>query len=179
MKKALILFFILFNLFLFSRNSIPLFVESQENIFRKIALTINQELPQKISILIFRLLVLNGNKDISEKVNKNFEIIMKSQQFIYKYSIDFTDDIKNKDYTTDYSFLDNYNEQELIAYAGYLQKDAVLLASVTIFDEYKKNVWDSNSGKFREKNIALIQGNIFNTDSGDSLIRFSYYFLID
>jgi hypothetical protein len=179
MKKIIIILIMFVNLLIVHGANIPLIVDTEEDVFRKISKSINTDLPQKIDILIFDIMMLNISKDTSNRINKNFEIIMKSQQFIYKYSILFMKDVKTKDLTTDYTFVDNYNEQELLSYAKYIQKDAILLASITLLENETKKIWDKSSGKYIEKKIALLQGNIFNTENNQSMLRFSYYLLID
>jgi hypothetical protein len=184
MRRLLILIpIILINFNIYSISRIPLLIDSQETVFRKIALDIDKRLPQQTDILIFRIMTLNANKATDEKINENFRIIMKTQQFIYKYTIEFINEVLNDpkytDSSTDYSFINNYDETELLSYARFLKKDAILLASVTILDESKKSVWDGALNKFVDKKAALIQGNVLYTETGESLLRFSYYFLVD
>lgn len=183
MKRYFLLFFLLLDISVFCKSKLPVIIKSQEEIFRKIAQDISIRLPEEIEILVFRLMTVNSDKDTNERINKNFETIMKTQQFIYNYTLDFINDVindpENKDYSADYSFIENYDEKELITYARYLNKDAILLASVVVFDDSNKTVWDRTQKKFVSKKVGLIQGNIFYTDSGESLLRFSYYFLID
>ncbi len=183
MKRLCIIFLIFMNFSLFSRTKLPFTIETQENIFRKIASDISLKLPQEVDILIFKLMFVNADKALDDRINKNFELIMKSQQFIYKYTTDFIDDVlkdpKYKDFSEDYSFIDNYDEQELLSFARYLNKDAILIGTVMILDETKKGVWDGNLKKFTDKKVALLQGTIFYTDTGETLMRFSYYFLVD
>jgi hypothetical protein len=186
----MIIVFLLINFYILPKTKLPLIIDSQEDIFRKIAYQISQKLPQEIDILIFRLMTVNADITTSEKINNNFKLILKTQQYIYKYSLDFIDDVirdpKYKDYaistsdvSSDYSFIDNYDETELLSYAKYLKKDAILIATITIMDESKKGIWDNNSKKITEKKVGLIQGNILYSESGESLIRFSYYFIVD
>lgn len=179
MKRFFLLFFIIFSASLFSIEKIPLIIQTQENIFHKIVDEINKKLPNKIDILVCDLLFLNGDDKVNEKINKNFDIILETQQYIYKYNIEFIKDVKIQDTSNDYSFIDNFDEQELIPFAQSLNKDAILIASVTTLDNQKKSVWDNDKRSYINKNIGIIQGNIFNTETKESMLRFSYYFLID
>ena len=172
------------------KTKLPVFIDTQEDIFRKIANELSLKLPEDIEILIYRLMTVNSDADTSDKLNKNFMLIMNTQQYIYKYSLEFIDEaVKNpkyKDYGSDsknpvenYSFIENYDEHELLSYAKFIKKDAILVATVTIMDETKKGIWDNKTKKFTEKKVGLIQGNVFYSESGESLVRFFYYFIVD
>jgi hypothetical protein len=164
---------------LFSDIKLPFIIETEEKVFHRIASEINSKLPKKVDILVCNILFLNGNPEVTDKINKNFNIILDTQQFVYKYTVESIDNVKLKDETSNYSFIQNYDEQELIAFAQFLNKDALLISSVTILEDQKKRIWDFETLKFIDKNIALFQGNIFNTETKDIMLRFYYYFLID
>ncbi|HOV14475.1 MAG TPA: hypothetical protein PK771_09350, partial [Spirochaetota bacterium] len=160
-------------------EKLPMFIENQESIYNKLSREINSKLPRKIEILVFDIFLLNGSEELNLYFNKNFKTIMKNKQYIYNYSLFFFEDLKNDKDIKDYNFIKNYNEQELSAYAKYINKDAILVASVTIVEEKNKKIWDNTQLKFLKKNIALIQGNIFSVETKESMLRFAYYFYYD
>ncbi|OHD15268.1 MAG: hypothetical protein A2086_10990 [Spirochaetes bacterium GWD1_27_9] len=180
-KNIIVLIFLLFSYLIFCKQNIPLVVESEKIIFKKLSSEIKNKLSKKIEIVVYNIVVLNETKEFSLVINNSFKKYMKEEQKNNNnyYYLLFFDDIKNEDNSTDYSFVNNYNEHELIAYAKYLNKDAIFISSLTIFKDETKDVFDIKLHKFVKKNTALIQGNIFNTDTQQSILRFRYYFLID
>ncbi|HPO49696.1 MAG TPA: hypothetical protein PLO89_05165 [Spirochaetota bacterium] len=178
MKKYFIILILFLNFNLFSNETLPLVIEDQEYAYNALSKTITDKLPKRIEILVFDIFLLNGSEEIAKKINDNFKIIMKNKQYIYDYSLIFFNDLKKEADVKKFDFIKNYNEQELLSYAEYINKDAVFIASVTIVSERKK-IWDKNKMRFLDKKIALIQGNIFGVETKDSLLRFSKYFYFD
>jgi len=162
-----------------SQDKIPIFIESQEKIFHKISNELKKNLPRKIEILAIDILFLNGDKNSNDKIRKNYYIILETQQFVNQYSLEFLNKIKLKDLSDDLTRIQNYNDLELAALAKLLNKDAVLITSVTTLENQKKKIWDDETKKTKEKGVGIIQGIILNTESSEVLYRFFYYFLID
>ncbi len=178
MKISIILFFLILILSLTYAENIPLFINSEEAIYTKLSKDINSKLPKKVDILIFDLSLLNADDNLNQLLNKNFKMIMKNRQKRYNYFISFFSDIDNKE-DGSLSFINNYNEQELLAYADHIGKDAIFIASVTIINKKSKVLWDKKESRFLLKNIALLQGNILSVETKESMLRFTYYFYFD
>lgn len=176
--KYLLIVFVLFyntsNIF----SIIPLIIDSEENIITKFRKDMSVKLPKGIDLLFYDIMVLNTDNKSAIKINNDFkkEILLNKSE--YKYSIEFFSEIRDKDTTSDYSFADNYDEKELIGYGNYLKKDAVFIATITLMDKTKK-IYNKETNKYYIKPVALLQGNIFNSDSNNSIFRFSYYMLLD
>ena len=102
-------------------------------------------------------------------------------QIVDKYTIVLEKDIGSivEEKKINTSFIENHDELELIGFGKLLNVDAVMISSITIIEGKTKKVWDRVSKKMVDKKIALIQGNIFNTENNSSILRFSYFFYIE
>ncbi|MCK4795824.1 MAG: hypothetical protein KAT05_00510 [Spirochaetes bacterium] len=178
-KKSIIFFIIIIIITptIYGAQKIPYFIKSQSIIFYKLAKVMAYNFPKNIEILIYELNLLNGTEEIKQKINLDFYKILNSQQTIYKYSIKFEKEIIEQE--IDLLFIKKQDELELIALGKYLKLDAVMLSSVTIIAGKTKKVWDKISKNWENKKVALFQGNFFNTENNSSMLRFSYYFLLD
>lgn len=177
MKKIFtIILFLLWAAILFS---VPFNVDTQDKVFHRLARDLNEKLPKSIEIVIYDIFVANGSDEIAKRINENFRLVIRSQQYLYLYRIDFAADLKKEDSKTDFSFLSEYNLEELSAYAVFIKKDAFITANVTVFPDQKRTIWDKFASRFRRKSVALMIGNVFNASTGDSMLRFSYYFIVD
>ncbi len=174
--RVLILFLFVFINRIEADQNIPLIIESEDRVLKKLSNDIKRYLPKNIDILAYDTEVMNGNEKIKNNANIRIRAALKNDAD-NRYSIDFFSELDNKG--RDISFLNTYEEEELISFARSLKKDAVMLSSITIFDDKVRKVWSSYSKKFVNKNIGLLQGNIFNTEKGDTILRFSYFFIID
>ncbi|HOJ63900.1 MAG TPA: hypothetical protein PLE45_05715 [Spirochaetota bacterium] len=180
MKKNILFLFLITTNILFANNKLPLIIDTQEKIFLKISKEIGKKLPENIEILVYDLFFINSNDlNLQQKINNNFYLILSSNQFINKYSLTFIKELKEKKEDIDFSFIENQNHFELISFGNYLKMDAVMISTITILENTKRLIWDKKNNKFIYKKIALIQSNIFNTETSNSLYRFSYYFLLD
>ena len=158
-----------------AEQNIPLIVETEEVVFKKLSNKIKKNLPKNIDILVYDAEIMNGNEKLKNSINKKIKTILKNNSD-NRYNIDFFSDI---DITKiNISFLTTYEEEELLSFARSLKKDGVMLSSITIFDNKNKKIWDKESKKYIERNIGLLQGNIFNTEKGNPILRFSYFFLV-
>ena len=176
-----LIYIILFlTVFFFTKNietvqNIPLIVENEDIILKKLVVEIKKKLPKNIDILVYDTEIMNGSEKLKNSINKKIKTILKGDTD-NKYNIDFFSELNIAE--VDISFLTTYEEEELLSYASSLKKDAVMLSSITILDGKNKKVWDKKLKKYVYKNIGLLQGNIFNTENRSPILRFSYFFLI-
>lgn len=160
------------------KQKIPLLIKNQNKIFKEIAKSIQSNFPPNIKILIYKSNLLNGQEGLKEKLNRNFHDIITSLQTKYKYSIIFEEEISKYHEDIDLKDLKKKDELELIALGNFLEQDVVMLSSITIIEEKNKLIFDKTQKKWLKKKVALFQGNFFN-ENRNSLLRFSYYFLIE
>ncbi len=170
MKKIIICLLILSYCFLIfpSKRFIPIIIDSETKVFNIIAKEMSKKLPKKIEILVYNLNLLNGEEEIKNKLNDNFYKIFFKMQSFYGYFLTFEKDLT----------LIKIDNKE-IGLGKLLNKDAVMISSITVIEGKLKSIWDEVSKKWVKKKIALYQGNIFIVDTCSVILRFSYYFYLD
>jgi hypothetical protein len=152
---------------------------TQEKTYSRLAKLIGDNLPKNIEILIYELILLNGSDSQQADINNNVTMILTAKQFLYDFKVHFINKIINDNDSISKEDIIANDELEMIALGKVLNLDAVLVGTVTIKDDETKKVWDSSKKRFIEKRVALLQGNVFSTENNQSLLRFSYTFLVD
>lgn len=181
MKKYFFLIIvILFSIsYIFTKQKIPIFVSSQKNIFNKILSEIEKTFPDNVEILVYDIYMFNGTDDDKKRINENFYNIATENQSKYKYKVKFEKDIIKENNEIDLEAIKNQSELDLITFGQFLNLDIVLLSSITILEHVTKNIWNIEEKKVFVKKIALFQGDFISTENNISILKFSYYFLLE
>jgi hypothetical protein len=182
MKKnicfIIIIFFLSFNS-IFSQQKIPIFIPNQNKIFNQISKDIKKNLPDDIELLIFDINMLNATKELGNQINGKFKSILTANQNKYNYNVAFINDLNEEQIGISMNSVRKLSDLEMISLGKGLDKEAVLLSTITLVEDKRRKIWNKEAESYQSKKLALFQGNFFSTINNNSLYRFSYYFLID
>ena len=182
MKKIInfiIIIFFLFSDLIFSQQKIPVIIPNQNKVFNQISKDIKKNLPDDIELLIYDINMLNATKELDTQINGKFRSILISNQYKYNYNVEFINELNEEQIGISLDSLRKLSDLELIALGKDLDKEAVLLSTVTLVEDKRRKIWNKETKSFQSKKLALFQGNFFSTVNNNSLFRFSHYFLID
>ena len=182
MKKNICLIIIaifLFSNLIYSQQKMPLIIPDQNKVFNQISKDIKKNLPDDIELLIYDINMLNATKELGNQINEKFKSILTVNQNKYNYNVAFINDLNEKQIGISKDSIRKLSDLEMISLGKGLDKEAVLLSTITLVEDKRRKIWNEETQSYQSKKLALFQGNFFSTVNNNSLYRFSHYFLID
>lgn len=154
-------------------------VRTQEQTFIEITKHISKEIPKDANILFYRPYILNIDDNISKDLSDNLELVLRSQQYVNNYEITFYDKVTIEDDKYPDDIQNSVTEEELVKLGKVFNCDVVLLINIFVQSDETKKVFNNETFQWENKNIAVIQGNIFETENYKIISRFFYRFTLN